>query len=330
MYSDNATCFKLVSEVIQKPYCIENNIFWKFIPKLAPWHGGYYERLMALVKHCLKRTLEKHSLNDSNLLTILKEIEAVLNTRPLTKVGSEIDHVLRPVDFLNLGKCLSMKPSAVEVAIEGTVTKADLITSWKRGLRILEEFKKMFSNQYLASLRERYKHTPKQPRVKSNRTPKVGDLVQIKSDLKNRQLWKVGRIDSLSEGHDGECRAARVNVGDSILTRSIGHLYPLEVDGTSPEMAIETEAEETESLASSHPVDVEEQEQSVADQVNEPRTQTAEELSTSEDVTVTSADELPLLKDLPVEAEERSKRAAAVRARDKILEWTRHLLTLLN
>ncbi|XP_026331550.1 uncharacterized protein LOC113238917, partial [Hyposmocoma kahamanoa] len=42
--------------------------------------------------------------------------------------------------------------------------------------------------------------------------------------------WKVGKIISLTRGADGECRIAKVKVGNSEYTRSVGHLYPLEVN----------------------------------------------------------------------------------------------------
>ncbi|XP_049866233.1 uncharacterized protein LOC126366932 [Pectinophora gossypiella] len=238
IYSDNATYFRLTSEVMKQPFCIKNCIEWKFIPQLAPWHGGFYERMVGLVKQCLKRTLDKHLLNDSQLLTIIKEVENVVNARPLTKVGPELEHILSPSDFLSFGKCLTVDSAAVEIPATGTQLKVDLITSWKRGLKILEEFKLMFVNQYLASLRERYRQDPKQPRIKSQRVPHHGDYVQLKENSKNRDNWKVGKIVELIKGADGECRVAKVKVDDSIFTRSLGHLYPLEADseeGDKPE-----------------------------------------------------------------------------------------------
>lgn len=34
----------------------------------------------------------------------------------------------------------------------------------------------------------------------------------------------------IDKGQDGQCRVAKIKVGDTELTRSIGHLYPLEVE----------------------------------------------------------------------------------------------------
>ncbi|XP_063391759.1 uncharacterized protein LOC134677258 [Cydia fagiglandana] len=229
--SDNAAHYKLLSEILQNPYCVEKEIRWKFIPQLAPWHGGFYERLVGLVKNCMKKTLQKHLLNDTQLVTAVKEIEAVLNTRPLTYVDSEPDHVLKPSDFLTMGKCIITETSDKDPRTsQGTVTKDNLIKGWKKARIILREFKEMFENRYLLNLRERYSHHPKEPRVTSKVAPKIGQIVQIKGDTKNRINWKVGKIVSLKEGADGLCRVATVRVGDTEYTRSIAHLYPLEIE----------------------------------------------------------------------------------------------------
>lgn len=63
-----------------------------------------------------------------------------------------------------------------------------------------------FDKRYLLSLRERYWHSHKDPRVTSKLTPKLGQIVQIKGDSKNRTGWKVGKIVSLCKEIDGLCR----------------------------------------------------------------------------------------------------------------------------
>ncbi|XP_049884536.1 uncharacterized protein LOC126379761 [Pectinophora gossypiella] len=227
--SDNALHFKLISDIVSKPYCVQNKIKWRFIPELAPWFGAFYERLVGLVKHCMRRTLQKHLLNDSQLSTIVKEIEAVLNTRPLTSVDAELEFILKPSDFLQPGRCLIMETAQNGLPIQGTSTKTNLIKGWKKARTILQEFEEMFQNRYLPSLRERYNHSLKQPRVTSKLNPQEGQIVQIKGD-KNREGWKVGKIISLIKGSDGLVRVAQVKVGNSIFTRSIAHLYPLEAE----------------------------------------------------------------------------------------------------
>ena len=56
-------------------------------PPLSPWHGGFYERLVAFVKAPLRRVLRKSLLALDELSTILLEIEHVVNDRPITYVA---------------------------------------------------------------------------------------------------------------------------------------------------------------------------------------------------------------------------------------------------
>ncbi|XP_028407550.1 uncharacterized protein LOC114530168 [Dendronephthya gigantea] len=65
-------------------------IVWKFIPKRAPWYGGFWERLIGLTKLSLKKVLGRANITLEELQTISTEIEAVLNDRPLTYTSSEL------------------------------------------------------------------------------------------------------------------------------------------------------------------------------------------------------------------------------------------------
>lgn len=352
--SDNATQFRLMSEILSN-----RELRWKFIPQLAPWHGGVYERLIGLVKNCLKRTLDKHLLQDGQLLTVIKEVEAVVNTRPLTNVGADMEQILRPADFLSLGRCVELH-SPEEFRLEGTSTKVDLLKSWKRGRIILNEFKDMFQGQYLLSLRERYRHHLKQPRSTSDRQPCVGDVVQIKGESKNRNTWRVGKISSLIRGSDGLCRVAKVRVGDQEFTRSVGHLYPLEADseaqslGSTPveervegsvqSIEVPFRAESSENLpveqsprASEVQVpecdsrlDAPSEVMEVCDNMDPGSLPTTLEETEVDVVDVEPLEELSSEVPKTIEASgSRLRREAAIRAREKIAEWTRHLLTVL-
>ena len=66
-------------------------IQWKFIIELAPWMEGFYKRLIGLTKRALKKTIGKKCLTERQLVTILTEAEAVLNSRPLIYVDDNIN-----------------------------------------------------------------------------------------------------------------------------------------------------------------------------------------------------------------------------------------------
>ena len=66
-------------------------------PKIqkAPWMGGIFEQIISRTKRCLRKTLGNARVNYQEVLTILKEIENVLNNRPLTTVY--YDEILQPL-----------------------------------------------------------------------------------------------------------------------------------------------------------------------------------------------------------------------------------------
>ncbi|XP_073966399.1 uncharacterized protein isoform X2 [Choristoneura fumiferana] len=361
--SDNALHFKLIADIVKNAYCVENKIKWRFIPELAPWFGGYYERLVSLVKHCMRRTLQKQLLWDSQLSTITKEIESVINTRPLTCVDNELEHVLKPVDFLQVAGCISLKTANNQPILQGTSTKTNLIQGWRKARILLEEFKEMFQNRYLPSLRERYSHSHKQPRIMSRDIPKEGQIVQIKGDNKNREGWKVGKIIDLTKGSDGLVRVAKVKVGDTIFTRSIAHLYPLEVEDNEQQEPIPhnpTENVETPRLSEIVPEesvvsgDIEMNETDVPPmetlpdnemEIDSSKGMTNDSTdSTTADIEIESKDKQDDLKNDTnimnedsltneggrLETQTGHKRIAAVRALERIREWTRNLMTHLH
>ena len=86
--SDNAKTF--VAEDL-KAFLRERRISWQFNLSKSPWRGGMYERMVRMTKRCLKKKLGKARVSYEELETVLIEIESVINNRPLTYVGDEID-----------------------------------------------------------------------------------------------------------------------------------------------------------------------------------------------------------------------------------------------
>ena len=113
IYTDNALTFKKANKEINqsldlftnkkfKNYLNHHRIKWNYIVERAPWWGGFYERLMKTIKIPLRKVLKQSHLNSDELYTILTEVEAMVNSRPLTYVADDINQLsyLTPARFL--------------------------------------------------------------------------------------------------------------------------------------------------------------------------------------------------------------------------------------
>ncbi|XP_035230198.1 uncharacterized protein LOC118202156 [Stegodyphus dumicola] len=96
IYTDNGTnfvgaCNALASidfnEIAKKG--ANERIIWKFIPPGAPWWGGWWERLIGMMKRILRKVLGRACLSYEEMCTVLCNCEAILNDRPLTVVSAD-------------------------------------------------------------------------------------------------------------------------------------------------------------------------------------------------------------------------------------------------
>ena len=246
--SDNAGQFKLASDAIYKllgeivtkdhdviSYAAKQNILWEFTVELAPWMGGFYERLVGLVNRSLRKAIGKACLTSEQLLTLLKESEAVINSRPLTYVGDDINSfmTLTPAHFLSLNPHIGL-PTYTQGDTDDDDYKPEMTTAeriiatWKKGLKHLDSFWRIWREDYLLNLRERSQQNLKESRTQSPISPNIGDVILIKDDLP-RGMWKIGRIHELVTSRDGQTRSAKIKLpSNKTVGRPLNLLYPVE------------------------------------------------------------------------------------------------------
>ena len=101
--------------------------------------GGFYERLIGITKRnqILRKSIGKLSLSSSQLQTILSEVEAIVNTRSLTYVDSELKprKIITPMHFLSMNPKVGL-PDTVNNHEDDSDYKVNNLSSSKKLLEI--------------------------------------------------------------------------------------------------------------------------------------------------------------------------------------------------
>ncbi|XP_052750703.1 uncharacterized protein LOC128200650 [Galleria mellonella] len=202
-------------EEIQRQSTIRR-IAWKMNVPTAAWWGGYWERLIRIMKDLLKRVLGKASVSYDELQTLICDCEAIMNGRPLTYINNDNGEYLEP-----LTPALFIQPLP-----KTDVTDLDIVdnTSLNRRLKYLqnlrEQFRQRFKSEYLTVLVQKGKE--------KKDILKIGDIVLVENEEK-RIKWPLGIVEQLIQGKDGVERLARVRTSLGTKMRPVQRLYKLEV-----------------------------------------------------------------------------------------------------
>ncbi|CAB4011584.1 Hypothetical predicted protein [Paramuricea clavata] len=96
--------------------------------------------------------------------------------------------------------------------------------------KLLEHFWKRWSREYLLELREH--HRVKGVRRSAKANPKEGDIVCVYEEKTPRNLWRLGKVEKLFKGNDGQVRAVALRIWNkgkkTTLQRPVQKVYPVE------------------------------------------------------------------------------------------------------
>lgn len=166
-------------------------------------------------------------LTYEQMTTLAAEIEAILNSRPLTQMSSDPGDLtpLTAGHFL-IGAPMTAIPDKVTDSYESGQKY------WSAVKALKGEFWRFWSQEYLRELQLRGKwEVPT-----ANIVP--GMLVLLKDKNIPSLEWRMGRIVKAIKGEDGYCRVVDVKTSTGITRRSIATLSPLP---HGDEMVIERE-----------------------------------------------------------------------------------------
>ncbi|XP_062711436.1 uncharacterized protein LOC134289528 [Aedes albopictus] len=231
VFSDNGTNFIGARSALQElyrlfkeettqnkifAYCQAKQIVWKTIPPNAPHFGGLWEAGVKSVKTVLKRVYQSTSLTLSGLSTLLCQIEAILNSRPLY---SQSNNPTEP-EALTPGHFIANRPllAIPEPSVVGIPTNR--LSHWQHIQQLREHFWKRWSREYLTELQVRGKWT----KQKVNIQP--GMVVLLKDDNLPPQCWNLGRVERVHPNvqfDSSQTEEASSSGGDSLHHESSAH-----------------------------------------------------------------------------------------------------------
>ena len=208
--SDNAKTFQQASEHLKT-----ENVNWEFITPRAPWKGGFYERIMKHIKEPLKKVIGKAILNEVELQTILVQVEALINERPLTAIHSGDDcQIITPSQLIN-GRCLAHVYREDKPEFDPTKRMRYLNT-------IKQQFWTQWTRQYIPTLMTRSKwQKPMEGSLQEN------DIVLLQKENTKRHLWPLAKVLKTIKGRDGHARTIQLELDGKLVTRPINHAIKL-------------------------------------------------------------------------------------------------------
>lgn len=228
LYSDNGTTFhgadkEIANAVSSWKSLPSNSIFqslyikWTFIPPVAPHQGGLWEAAVKSAKHHLRRVVGDQQLTFEEFYTVLAQVEACLNSRPITRGSDDSTDglALTPSHFW------ALEPVVAPMARDYTELPQARLQRWKLLQRFVQDFWRRWKDEYLDQLFLRTKWKGQQPNAA------IGDVVLVRSENTPPTQWPMGRVTNIYKGNDGLVRSVEVTHGGHTYHRPITKLVHL-------------------------------------------------------------------------------------------------------
>lgn len=198
-------------------FSVQHEVEWHFNPPHASHMGGLWERMIRTIRRVMSAVLKDCRLNDEVLVTLLCEVEAIVNSRPLTKVSDDVKDMatLTPNHLLLLREGPKAMP--------GEFGPGDMYRKrWRYIQHLADQFWRRWVREYLPILQHRSKWTQEKVNVK------VGDVVLVCDETTPRSLWPMGLVVEVKLGRDDLVRSVKVKTRSSELVRPITKVVMLE------------------------------------------------------------------------------------------------------
>ena len=168
-------------------------IKWHFSLLLAPWYGGFFERLVKSVKGLLIKDLKDSRLSYEEMQTVLFECEAILNNCPVTYIyPTDLTSCLTP-NHLLYGRVI---PSSSSIQSSPLTHDPSELTAYSNQVTTaINRFWDKWRYEYLVNLRETHKYCTND--LYSKPFIQVNDVVLVHSDKTLRSVLRMGVVTGL-------------------------------------------------------------------------------------------------------------------------------------
>ena len=198
-------------------FCSQQGIEWCFTPEHAPHFGGLWEAAVKSFKHHFKRIVGSVKLTFEELATVSAQIEACLNSRPLTPLPHPEDgtEVLTPGHFL-VGAPLEALPDSRE-----SLNPLSTLRRWHLCQGLVRHLWQRWSTEYLSHLQRftKWQHP--------SRNLQVGDIVCVRGEQAPPTKWPLAIIESVNQGEDGQVRVVTIRTAKGLYKRPVVKIVPL-------------------------------------------------------------------------------------------------------
>jgi hypothetical protein len=230
--SDNARTFQATKKWLSTlardedlfNYLAINDIQWIFNMARSPWWGGFFERLIGIMKISLSKTIGRALLKFEELEEVLLDVEVFMNNRPLCYVGEEFEvPVVTPNILLHGQPTCFLEENTDEIGDE----KEKLCRRLRYMKTCRQNIRRRWVNEYLHALQERF---VAKNRRNNRSSPRKNSVVLLKDMTKHRAKWKLGKVVDTIVGRDGIMRGYKVKTGNGyVIERPLQLVCDLEI-----------------------------------------------------------------------------------------------------
>lgn len=223
MFSDHGKNFEGAAREIARLYQQEqfqreiqsqtsgDGVVWQFNPPRAPHHGGLWEACVKSVKHHLTRISQHATLSYEEISTVLCQIEAILNSRPICRISNDPNEL----SFLTPGHFLTGVPGNAPPDPDVIHVPVNRLSCWQLCQHRAQTFGQKFRVFYLNTLQQRNKWRCDQPNIAPQ------DVVLMLDETQTGTKWVMGQVETATTGKDGRVRVVSVRTPQGLYVRPI-------------------------------------------------------------------------------------------------------------